>query len=197
MPSRARLFVTCCVKQSREKKIRKKLTNPKGSPPSPQGGSNGAPWNLLERYQRPPERPGDGKIRTFAAPPAPIAPGVSRKRENMCVTIATTAGGQIHAQTPGSEHHGHRAQNLSRSHSLRCGRKKAKATAKSNAERGQGASSKQCLSWNSHQNHGSPPRFGDEDQVKIRPKPDEFQKPEDILAPTTAAAAPPARQFQN
>ena len=27
----------------------------------------------------------------FAAPPAPIAPGASRKRENVCVTIATTA----------------------------------------------------------------------------------------------------------
>ena len=64
----------------------------------------------LQEFTEPPERPGDGKIRTFAAPPAPIAPGASRKRENVSVTIATTAGGQIHAQTSESLHHGHRAQ---------------------------------------------------------------------------------------
>ena len=33
VPSRARLFVTCCVKRSQEKKIRKKYQNPKDSPP--------------------------------------------------------------------------------------------------------------------------------------------------------------------
>ena len=113
------------------KKIKKKTTEPKMLPP---GGSNGREKKILHEFTEPPERPGDGKIRTFAAPPAPIAPGVSRKRENVSVTIATTAGGQIHAQTPGSEHHGHRAQNLSHGQSLRCGPKKAKPTAKNNAE---------------------------------------------------------------
>ena len=44
---------------------------------------------------------------------------------------------------------------------------------------------------------GYPPRFGDEDQVKLRPQPDEFQKPEDIQVPPRAAAAPPARQLQD
>ena len=100
----------------------------------PPGGSNGREKKILQEFTEPPERPGDGKIRTFAAPPAPIAPGVSRKRENVSVTIATTAGGQIHAQTPGFLHHGHRAQNLSHGQSLRCGPKKAKPTAKNNAE---------------------------------------------------------------
>ena len=108
------------------KKNKKKTHEPKRLPP---GGSNGREKKILHEFTEPPERPGDGKIRTFAAPPAPIAPGVSRKRENMCVTIATTAGGQImgqiHAQTPESEHHGHRAQNLSPGHSLRCELKKA------------------------------------------------------------------------
>ena len=65
------------------KKNKKKIPEPKRLPPRE---APMAEKKILQEFTEPPERPGDGKIRTFAAPPAPIAPGVSRKRENMCVT---------------------------------------------------------------------------------------------------------------
>ena len=146
MPSRTRLLVTCCVKQSREKKIRKKQQNPQCSPQE-------APMAERNKFSTSSQSLRRGlETERFARSrlPAPIAPGASRKRENVCVTIATTAGGQIHAQTPGSGHHGHRAQNLSQGHSLRCGRKKANTAAKANAERAGEVSSQNNLTWHCH-----------------------------------------------
>ena len=74
--------------------------------------------------------------------------------------------------------------------------KESEPRRKNNPERGRAASSKNCLSWHCHRtmfHHlGSPP----DHQVKFGPQPDEVREPNDIPAPSRAAAAPPARQLQ-
>ena len=115
----------------------------------------------------------------------------------MCVTIATTAEEArfYHAQT-------------SRILWPQSSKFVAMPQPEMRTKQSEHSSKNKCrASWRSQQsklphlalppNHGYPPRFGDEDHVKIRLQPDEFQKPEDIHVPSRAAAAPPARQLQD